>query len=42
MKTQSTDAEEDVFEDAEWSEDSEINIEEEIAQVLTLSQLMSP
>ena len=32
-ETQSTDAEEDVFEDAEWSEDSEINIEEEIAQV---------
>ena len=32
-ETQSTVAEEDVFEDAEWSEDSEINIEEEIAQV---------
>ena len=32
-ESQSTDAEEDVFEDAEWSEDSEINIEEEIAQV---------
>ncbi|MGB0826352.1 MAG: hypothetical protein ACPGTT_00530 [Candidatus Poseidoniaceae archaeon] len=32
-ETQSTDNEEDVFEDAEWSEDSEINIEEEIAQV---------
>ena len=32
-ETQSTVAEEDVFEDAEGSEDSEINIEEEIAQV---------
>ncbi len=32
-ETQSTDAEEDVFEDAEWSEGSEINIEEEIAQI---------
>ena len=33
MKLNQLIAEEDVFEDAEWSEDSEINIEEEIAQV---------